>query len=462
MSGGSLRRDGGDRPRAAGSAGTAARAVILRSQRGQVAVLLVGGLMAVLVGAFVLGAVARGVGRRGEVQRAADLAALAGARTMRAAYPRLFEPAMRRHRPNPRHLERDDYLRLGRDAAERVAAANGARGATVRFPERDSFAPVRIRVTVSEDFVVGKDRARQSRRIAATAEAELAPPNTGPLGIATGGGYEGPLAYRQGKAMRPDVARAFDRMERAANADGVTLAITSGYRSDAEQAVLWNRHPDPRWVARPGTSLHRNATELDLGPPAAYGWLARNAERFHFTQRYSWEPWHYGYTLNAHSTPSSQTGDGAQGRSRVPGFVPERFAPMLRQASQRWNVSVALLAAQIYVESKFNPWARSRVGAIGISQFMPGTARAYGIDPRDPEQAIDAQGHMMRDLLREFGSVTLALAAYNAGPAAVRGCGCIPYAETRAYVAQILGLMNGAGEPLTGGDGVGLEVRLVE
>ena len=68
--------------------------------------------------------------------------------------------------------------------------------------------------------------------------------------------------------MRPDVARAFDRMERAARADGIALLVTSGYRSDAEQAILFARHPDPRWVAPPGRSLHRLGTELDLGPPA--------------------------------------------------------------------------------------------------------------------------------------------------------------------------------------------------
>src|SRR5688500_3187442 len=115
--------------------------------------------------------------------------------------------------------------------------------------------------------------------------------------------------------MRPDVARAFDRMEAAARADGVALSITSAYRSDAEQAVLWNRNPDPRMVARPGTSLHRNGTELDLGPQAAYAWLAANAGRFHFLQRYSWEPWHYGYTLNPRSAPTSPASDGAAGVS---------------------------------------------------------------------------------------------------------------------------------------------------
>src|SRR5918998_5577254 len=99
--------------------------------------------------------------------------------------------------------------------------------------------------------------------------------------------------------MRPDVAMAFDRMYAAAQADGVSLLVNSGFRSDAEQAILFARRPDPRWVAPPGRSLHRNATELDLGPASAYGWLARNARRFGFVRRYSWEPWHYGYVHNA-------------------------------------------------------------------------------------------------------------------------------------------------------------------
>jgi LAS superfamily LD-carboxypeptidase LdcB len=50
-------------------------------------------------------------------------------------------------------------------------------------------------------------------------------------------------------------------------------------------------------VAPPGTSLHRYGTELDLGPPAAYAWLAANAGRFGFIHRYAWEPWHYGLPL---------------------------------------------------------------------------------------------------------------------------------------------------------------------
>jgi hypothetical protein len=273
--------------------------------------------------------------------------------------------------------------------------------------------------------------------------------------------------------MRPDVARAFDRMAAAARRDGVALTITSAFRSDAEQAALFARHPDPKWVAPPGQSLHRNATELDLGPRSAYPWLAANAGRFHFLMRYPWEPWHFGYVLNPRSTPrpsatsarAGRDGDGLTGRAGggLPDFVPPRFAPAINRAAQRWSVSATLLAAQLYAESGFNPFAVSPAGAHGIAQFMPGTARGIGLrDPFDPDQAIDAQAHLMRDLLRRFGAVPLALAAYNAGPAPVTTCGCVPaIPETRGYVARILGLMSGAGEPVTTPED-GLTVRLVE
>jgi soluble lytic murein transglycosylase-like protein len=124
-------------------------------------------------------------------------------------------------------------------------------------------------------------------------------------------------------------------------------------------------------------------------------------------------------------------------------------------------VSAQLLAAQIYAESGFNPFAQSGAGAAGIAQFMPGTARSYGVsNPFDAADAIDGQAHLMHDLLARFASVPLALAAYNAGPAPVAACGCVPpYAETQAYVAKIIGLLGGAGDMGLGGV---FEVRLVE
>jgi hypothetical protein len=429
-----------------------------RAESGQATILMLGIAMALLLGALVLGSIARGVGVQSDEQRAADLAALAGARVMHDEYTRLFEPALLGRGANRSHLERDAYVDLGRRAAVRTARLNGARDIRVSFPDGGSFAPVRIRVDVRDAIHV--PHARQTVAAGARAEAELAPPSD--VAFATGvGEYRGPLAMRQGKPMRPDVAVAFDRMAAAARADGLTLMVVSGFRTNAEQAVLFARHPDPKWVAPPGKSLHRLGTELDLGPAAAYGWLAANATRFHFVQRYSWEPWHYGFTLNAGtaSVGFRESGDGERTRA-TPSFVPAQFAAPLARAAQRWNVSAALLGAQLYAESNFNPFARSNAGALGIAQFMPATARAMGLsDPFDAAAAIDAQAHLMRDLLRRFGAVPLALAAYNAGPGAVAACGCVPpYPETRGYVARILGLLGGAGEAVAGG---GLEVRLV-
>ena len=439
------------------------RKSIASDQRGQALLLLVAVLLAVVVGALVVGSVARGLAARDSHGSAADLAALAGARAMRDVYPRLFEPPRFEGRLNPNHLERAAYLALGVAAAEATARRNGVREVHVSFPHADAIAPVRIRVAVDDPVVV---RGAGSVAAPVAAEAELSPPGDALAPAAGEGQYDGRLAYRQGKPMRPDVAEAFDRMAAAARRDGHDLIVVSGFRTDAEQAVLFAAHPDPKWVAPPGTSLHRLATELDIGPSSAYGWLADNAPRFHFVKRYSWEPWHWGFTLNAGSAAVGYGGerDGGDGESAhgVPGFVPAAYAPLFARAAQRWNVSAALLAAQAWKESNFNPFARSGVGAQGIAQFMPGTAHAYGLgDPFDPAQAIDAQGHYMRDLLRRFASVPLALAAYNAGEGRVAACMCIPpFPETQAYVAAILGMLRGAGDQAGAAAGA-LEVRLV-
>lgn len=428
-----------------------------RDERGQALLLLVAAMCAALVAAFVLGGVARGLGAKGRNQRAADLAALGGARAMRADYERLFAPAAIGGRSNAHHLSRAAYLQRARARALATAELNGAERVSVGFPDGNAFAPTRIRVTVRDPATVELAGRQRGVEVPATAEAQLAPGAS--VAFASGAGeYRGPLAYRQGRPMRPDVALAFDRMAAAAARDGVSLLVVSGFRSNAEQARLFAAHPDPRWVAPPGRSLHRLGTELDLGPASAYGWLAAHARDFHFVQRYGWEPWHYGFTLNA---GSASVGYGGDGRGGLPSFVPERFAPAIAAAAQRWNVSGGLLAAQLYAESGFNPAAVSPAGAQGIAQFMPGTARALGLDdPFDARQAIDAQAHLMRDLLRQFGSVPLALAAYNAGPGAVSDCGCVPsYPETRAYVTRILGLLRGAGD--SAGLATRLDVRLV-
>jgi hypothetical protein len=424
-------------------------------ESGQALLALLIVLTAVLVGAAALGTIARGLGDHQAHRGAADLAALAGADAMRVAQPRLFEPAELDGAPNPRHLERPAYLALARRAALETARRNGAREVAVSFPDATALAPTRIAVRVTDAIsAVGREV-----RDDATAVAELVPVTLPSAGGDLSGQYRGPLATRQGKPMRPDVAQAFDRLEAAARADGGALIVVSGFRSNAEQGRLFAAHPDPRWVAPPGRSLHRLGTELDLGPASAYAWLAAHARGFGFIQRYAWEPWHFGFVRGAGSN-SVGFGPG-EGRRALPSFVPERWAPAISRAAQRWNVGAALLAAQLMQESGFNPFARSSAGAQGIAQFMPGTAGAYGLaDPFDAPAAIDAQGHLMHDLLARFGAVPLALAAYNAGPERVAACGCVPpLPETLAYVAAILGLLGGAGDDAAAGSG--LQVRLV-
>jgi hypothetical protein len=451
----------------------------LAAERGQALIMVLAAAFAILFCAAVLTAIGGAVTGMSRTQRAADLAALSGARSLRDDFERLFVPAeLASGAPNPQHLDKDEYLERAAAAARDAAVHNGVDPGHVRvtFPDRESFAPtlVKASVTASLDKAAlpgggGAIRGKHAGvRIQASAKAEASVPATGPAPtMASGGGYSGPLAYRQGKPMRPDVAAAFDRMAAAAQRDGISLVINSAFRSDAEQARLWAANPDPRWVAPPGTSLHRCATELDLGPPSATGWLAAHAGQFHFLQRYSWEPWHFGFTGGP--PPCSDAGDRVgmpaghgepEPTSGLQSFVPGQYRDPILRSAARWNVSAGLLAAQLMAESNFNPFAVSPAGAQGIAQFMPGTAALYGLDdPFDAPAAIDAQAHLMADLLGQFGgSVSLALAAYNAGPGAVEACDCVPsIPETEAYVARILGLMGGAGELVA----PRLEVRLV-
>lgn len=428
----------------------------MKREDGQALILALGGALALIAAALALVAIAGAVTGKGRAQRAADLVAISAVRSMRDDLPRLLSPPrLADGRPNPRHLDKATYLARARVAALAAARANEVDPdrVQVRFPDRDSFAPVRAKATI-----VAGLREGDGHRVEASAVAEAATPygasTSSGAGVATGGGYGGPLVFRDGEGIRPDAAAAYDRMVAAAGADGVVLMVVSGFRSDAEQAELFAAHPDPTWVAPPGQSLHRCATELDLGPSSSYGWLAANAGQFGFVQRYSWEAWHFGFEAGpAPCSPEGETvsADGGEAATltsaSLPSFVPAQYREPILRSAARWGVPPALMAGQLMAESGFDPNAGSPAGAQGIAQFMPSTAAAYGLtNPYDPVAAIDAQGHLMSDLLRQFGSPELALAAYNAGPAPVEACHCIPpYPETQAYVTRILALIGGAG-----------------
>lgn len=115
------------------------------------------------------------------------------------------------------------------------------------------------------------------------------------------------------------------------------------------------------------------------------------------------------------------------------------FRPAFRAAEDKYSLPHGLLERMAWQESRFNPRAVSPVGAQGIMQFMPATAREFGIDPFEPYQSIDAAGRYVAQLYRKFGDWPRAIAAYNwgMGNVARKGLAKAP-AETREYYASIL------------------------
>ena len=119
----------------------------------------------------------------------------------------------------------------------------------------------------------------------------------------------------------------------------------------------------------------------------------------------------------------------------------DRYDVLIVGSAQRYGVSAALVKAVCLAESAMNPKAVSHAGAQGLMQLMPGTAGDLDVsDPFDPAQSIDGGARYLAQQLRSFGDVRLALAAYNAGPAAVRAADGVPaFAETQRYVKRVGG-----------------------
>jgi soluble lytic murein transglycosylase-like protein len=143
----------------------------------------------------------------------------------------------------------------------------------------------------------------------------------------------------------------------------------------------------------------------------------------------------------------------------VRGFVPDEVLDevasgsesdlrlLVEQAAKRHRLDPGLVLAVVAVESGFRPKAVSPKGAEGLMQIMPGTAKGLGLrDAFDPASNVDGGARYLSSLLTGFGGdVTLALAAYNAGPDAVRRHGGVPpYAETVAYIHKVLRYRSGA------------------
>ena len=349
-----------------------------------------------------------------------------------------------------------------RAAARRRRRGNGVGPARLRvaFPDAGSFAPR------AGAGAVAAPTSRRADRIgaayaAAGAMAEAAPPVGGPgrrrlrSPAAAATRARSPTARARACARTsPPPSTGWPR--RGAPA-GVALVVNSGFRSDAEQAALFAANPDPRWVAPPG----------QLAAPLRHRARPRPARRLRLAggQR---APLRLrpalllgGLALRLRRGPAALLGGGRRGRAdRAADGRTRRARRACRRSSRRasgrpdrapprrWNVSAALLAAQLMAESNFNPYrglAGRRPGDRPVHARRPPPPTASH-DPFDPAAAIDAQAHLMSDLLRQFGS------SRSPSPPTTPGRRRSPPATASprsrrpsAYVARILGLLGGAG-----------------
>lgn len=129
-------------------------------------------------------------------------------------------------------------------------------------------------------------------------------------------------------------------------------------------------------------------------------------------------------------------------RPKGPSHI-ETPAELAAAAAMKFSLPVSFVKSVMRAESGFQPSALSPKGAIGLMQLMPETARQLGVDPSNPKQNAEGGAQYLHDLLAKYeqdpDQVVLALAAYNAGPAAVeRYHGVPPYRETREYILRVL------------------------
>lgn len=159
-------------------------------------------------------------------------------------------------------------------------------------------------------------------------------------------------------------------------------------------------------------------------------------------------------TVGAKSATVS-TGGQSQG---VVSATPQQYAGMIESAAAQYGISALLLSAQIQQESGFNANAQSSAGALGIAQFMPGTAAGLGVNPMDPQSAINGMAKLMSQYFQQFGSWTKALYAYNGGPGSVNS----PFGQSLQYVQDIAAIAGGNVDSLAqqAGSGVTGQVQV--
>ena len=189
-----------------------------------------------------------------------------------------------------------------------------------------------------------------------------------------------------------------------------------------QRAIAKNNNPMNQIELPPKDSVQSFDNVLKSTAKSQFGMLLKNktAEKVNASLYTSQIP----ANINFHKRPS---------KNEILGIINE--------VSNKYDVDPKLIEALVKQESGFNPNAKSKAGALGLMQLMPATAKGLGVtDPMDPRQNIEGGVKYVKSMLDRFnGNIILALAAYNAGPNAVRKYdGVPPYKETQNYVRSIL------------------------
>ena len=372
------RRAGGARPRVdpAGRRGTA-------GERGQASILLVGGLAACW-SACSCSAPCAGVAR--EAARSGPPTSprwpargRCTTRTRGCSSRRSSDGGA-----NPRTSTRGDYLALGRAAAERAAARTAPRSVTVAFPDGDDVragarpgrglaSEVEMRRGAGAPPRPDRGRARRSSRRARTTCVAAAAATTGRSRTARASRCARTSRWRSTAWSAPP-----RRRRRAAHLERLPL------RRRAGGPVRAPPRPEVGRAARRRrcTARHR-ARPRPAPPPTAGSPRTPAASASSSATRGSPGTTAITSTPLAPRRLGDERADGERGRAAVPsGSCRPGSRRCSTRAAQRWNVSAALLSAQLYAESDFNPFARRPAGAQGIAQFMPGTAARDGLATR--------------------------------------------------------------------------------
>ena len=127
---------------------------------------------------------------------------------------------------------------------------------------------------------------------------------------------------------------------------------------------------------------------------------------------------------------------GVPGADQVNAATPH--AALFNEAGARWGIPPTVLAGMAYVESRFQNNVVSEAGAVGMMQFLPGTAASMGVNPYDPNSAVDGAARYLRNALDRFGSLDMAIGAYNIGPGAMARAGAVnPGTQADRYVTAV-------------------------